>query len=733
MTLKYEKKLWIDRITDEQGNVIEPGTPLSAGNMNNIEEGIHALAVNQSVQETQTDVLEHGTSVITSDMPGPLTAQFKGNSLANYISNFNLWDLHANVNLIDNKTMELVASIAGETSERVIDVKAGEYYVIQQDITNDGRLVVDVQDVSGVQIERKFDETVTGKFVGKITINVDGAKLRIVNTALSSGTFTFSEPSLYKISQANYDAIGITILDADIERLFPYGNSVQHVRNPVMAVDGVNLYEPIYKEMNPSIYEGYIQLAKYFIYSQRSSYPGNLSFKDNDLLVKGGIHYFYFNNLLPNTKYTYSFIFIGDATAGEFYKFLGITRIPASSIGQRVYRTITTDASGGISQQTLYETSTTYGWNGTNTVEALDIQIELGETITPYVDYNPSYLYAETVLAGNDSVQDLLFDINYEIGKAKKLKAIEADKVMDGSLGWQMVSDYTGYKSFKVIGLSSGTNKGEIVKYDGSILSFVNSAYDKADKSDMVSSNGVLIITVSDTGTGFLETMTMSSDLIKAYFNGWKYTGDGTTHSWVSIVDGGAPPTATLVYVSTTMAAGFTPYELTYQLAKAVVETDIRVEGDLSIQGDAQVSISEGVIVREVANPQLYTTLYRINDIQVSGSKLVHKAKKIMGVFKDGNPDYGWQVVSDPSAYGNQRAVIDPSFFDAAATYTVTYELLDKYDFTTNIQIVLATFQKSMKSAFQQTVSKQSDIATTVSVHDRQILDMMIRLDAGGL
>lgn len=38
--MSYEKIQWQDRIKDSNGNIIQEGTPFSAGNMNNIVEGI---------------------------------------------------------------------------------------------------------------------------------------------------------------------------------------------------------------------------------------------------------------------------------------------------------------------------------------------------------------------------------------------------------------------------------------------------------------------------------------------------------------------------------------------------------------------------------------------------------------------------------------------------------------------------------------------------------------------
>ncbi|MGJ9384896.1 hypothetical protein [Salipaludibacillus sp. CF4.18] len=73
------------------------------------------------------------------------------------------------------------------------------------------------------------------------------------------------------------------------------------------------------------------------------------------------------------------------------------------------------------------------------------------------------------------------------------------------------------------------------------------------------------------------------------------------------------------------------------------------------------------------------------------------------------------------------------SSIDTTSAYTVTYEILDKYDFTTNTQEVIANYNSSLKSSFYGVVSKQSDIATGVSILDKQMLDVLVRLDAGGI
>ncbi|RYI25210.1 signal transduction protein, partial [Bacillus infantis] len=42
--MAYKKTEWKDTIKDQQGNILEKGTPLNAANLNNIEDGVNEIS-----------------------------------------------------------------------------------------------------------------------------------------------------------------------------------------------------------------------------------------------------------------------------------------------------------------------------------------------------------------------------------------------------------------------------------------------------------------------------------------------------------------------------------------------------------------------------------------------------------------------------------------------------------------------------------------------------------------
>jgi hypothetical protein len=142
-----------------------------------------------------------------------------------------------------------------------------------------------------------------------------------------------------------------------------------------------------------------------------------------------------------------------------------------------------------------------------------------------------------------------------------------------------------------------------------------------------------------------------------------------TANRWVSLVDGSTPATNTIEYVSTNLAPNFTPYKLSYVLAKPVTEvvTD-KVEGDLVVNGATQVEAGSGFTYTEVDGKRTYTKLT-----------------------------------------GNQR-----------------------YSVTANILSIIANYDTSLKSVVDSVVAKQSDIAAQISVNVRAIAELYKRVKALG-
>lgn len=582
--------------------------------------------------ERQTQTLTHGLNVINAEQNSPLKVEFYGNTLVNYIPNFNsnIWRYDSVFTVIDNKTLKLeipVGSSVWRYAKAKIPASSDSYYVFKG-TTNSDRFRINQYDSGDTLLQT--DDAVNEYL--KVSTLSNTAYFEVVLYSTFEGTFTFEEPILYKLTQQQADKIGVSLTDADVERMFPYVDGVQHVKNPVVRVSGKNLFDGQLEQGDISITTG--------------------EAKDSSSRMRS----VNFIPVLPNATYT-------------------LTRsIPERNTGSRFYDknrnyiggSVLHSSSNGLTSVTFTTPANCYNMKFIDESNYINqkFQLELGDKATPFVDYNPSYLYAETTLAGNDNKKDIL-SYNESKGRWEKTKWWETDVVLDGSKNWAIHQSKTGHKSVQIPSFRPLNQFTKVIasKYDGKILNSELYTVDIVDNAYFVNT-GALLVTISNSDSGWTDAMSPSADLIKSYFYGWKYVGDGTNHSWVSLVDGSEPLENTLAYCSTHMAEGFTPYKLTYQLAEPVIE-EVQVEGDLIVSGQTQVKV---------------------------GSEFTY--------------------------------VVDE---EGKRTYTITPE---NERVGANLTEVKATYAKNVRSALDETVKKQSDIATEVTIHARSLVDLYVRLKA---
>jgi hypothetical protein len=518
---------------------------------------------------------------------------------------------------------------------------------------------------------------------------------------------------VYDIPKETYDKIGVSLTDQQVADMFPYVDSVQHNQNPIVTVEGENLLPPFYEwtlHANAKAISPYELEVVATEASQMST-----------VVI----------NVVSGQTYTISAIHNGSLVIHKGNSTANTTVV--NTTNQSATFTVDDSFNGQIVVRLNNATS------GTFTFE--QPMLNLGSTAKPFVPRNPSHLYASVKLGELSDKKDILFK---EGTDWKKRSELVLDYKLDGSLAWVFGVDAVGFKElrykFPVIDFVNDT--GVFMKYDGKILQKINGGTSISGSDQATLSNGAnsVYLSVPDTDSGWSDAWTgteLTADWIKAYFNGWKYTGtaDKVTLSWVSVVDGSASPTQTLAYVSANKAPSYTPYLLSYQLAtpQTVVVTD-KVEGDLSISGLAQVSVDSGLINREKTNPVKSGTEYLINHKTVSsgGSILKHRAKKIISVFKNGVEDKLWIIENNSGAYGEQLVKISESNFDTSAEYRCSYVLLDKYKFTVNPLSIPVWYSGSLASTVATTVAKQSDMATQISVNVAAIVDLYARVKALG-
>jgi hypothetical protein len=704
-----------------------------------------------TAQDRTKQTLTYGTSLINGVISSPLDVQIEGKTLVNHggreggFHKQGKWDA--------NLTIDTSLFKFGASSGK-IDNSAGTAQKLSknnQKMYLSGKYVllgVWAKSVSGTPsiqlLAEEWDSTGYLSVVGTSSIAINSTwkfyyikldlttktgaywltRLDVDTYGTTNDVVNFDGLVPYEINKETYDKIGVSLTDQQVADMFPYVDSVQHNQNPIVTVEGENLLPPFY--------EWTLHANAKVIEPDKLELVATGNFQQSSVKIPA----------IPSATYTLGVDTGVSPSDIQFY----ITQLDASGVGisstsvansgtDVTFTTASNCVQLHVKAQNGATTSGTYIWSNP--------MLNLGSTAKPFEPRNPSHLYASVKLGELSGKKDILFKDN---GEWKVRKEIEKDFVLDGSLAWAYSADKTGHKivyTNSVLNplISSNDNLQKSVKYNGKIL--LNKGRFVSDITDsdqyMFRDDSGYYVSIADTDSGWLDAWTgteLTTDWIKAWFYGWVYNGDGTTHSWKSVVDGSAPSTNSLAYVSANKAPNFTPYLLSYQLAtpQTVVVTD-KVEGDLSLSGLAQASVDGGVIVREKANPVLVTSFYRINNSNVTASELKFRTNNIMKIYKNNIDDtLNWKVERNTTnGVGGSRAFISESMFDTSAEYTVDYLLLDKYKFTVNPLSIPVWYSGSLASTVEDLTARNSDNATQISVNTKSIIDILARLKAGGL
>jgi hypothetical protein len=197
----------------------------------------------------------------------------------------------------------------------------------------------------------------------------------------------------------------------------------------------------------------------------------------------------------------------------------------------------------------LISTSGTFN-SGSNTL--IEVQL-LGITGTAYFDSimlvegtvaPTAYLSCDLqkyVLEGQFTQKDTLV---VENDKVSGLLYSKHNVLFGKNYDWQFNNDYSGFKRLIIpanVKLKGINGYPTVVKYNGDIVKPVTT-WNVADLYQF-SSDGSFYLTVSDSETGWGETVNPNNAEVQLFKNGWRaVSSNGTRYtSWVSIVDGTAP------------------------------------------------------------------------------------------------------------------------------------------------------------------------------------------------
>ncbi|MBY0202986.1 MULTISPECIES: hypothetical protein [Paenibacillus] len=625
------------------------------------------------------------------------------------------------------------ATPAGALSISPINLKSGKYYIV----LSSAKLI------SGELVGMYLNELNPNKgnvtssnskrfstLWGAYSISTDISTFFVSQVVGASGSSGYIDAiRLYEISASEYVALE-NMTTEQIARNYPYVDSVQPVLNPYAIRYGQNLLPPFYEWSETAIAGPSEIEAPYQLKMTKAS--GTVGFSNFICTV----------NVAPSTAYTFSTTvdvtnFGGNGVAGVYWNgwYYDEDDNAITSFNKPPYA----KANGKFTLGNIFKTPDNaksvrivIGFDSETTGTAIfkNPCLNLGTSAMTFKPREDSFLALQTELHANPDTgenPDSVFERDGQYYKLAKWRKVTLGPDINFSL-------WGGQNGFKVVnamlpGPPAVDGSGTLTKYQGKVIKetdfvTVNSATDNLNIGSS-GANGVFDnfqISISSADSGWGDSYTnLTSDEIKAYFmgyfmytagqdpnnNGAGYNGSGTK-VWTPLLSKNSQNFFTKV--PTVPAPNWTSYQLLYQLAKPIVEP-ITSEGQLTfIDGDNQIEVGTGIVLREVAPTPIRDGYGRWNIGNIyagpGAQDFKNKSKLVLNVYKNGKLDPMWFKFS-----AAQESILGVSY-DPTATYSVTYLMLDKYPAVD----ITGTYAKNEKALLLDTVKTLQENTTRISV-----------------
>ncbi|MGW7160961.1 beta-propeller fold lactonase family protein [Paenibacillus taichungensis] len=728
---KYLDQNW--EKVDDFAEQAEEKAEETAAQVNSIEERL-------DTEKRRSVTLEPGLQIINAELASPFKLEgLKGRTLVNLLGRAGGCEDLSKIGVYQSTlSLDSTNKVQGSNGLKMtigsgtsgigyfnVALKGGEFYVAIAEVKNGNGTSVYIN-LAGVGAKgnsvtdtTKFNVTWTRYTPpSDMTLNVD---VGVVGTTV--GQFGYADAvRLYEVSAVEYAALA-NMTPEQIAAKYPYVDSVQPVRNPYAIRYGENLAPPFY-EWTHSAPRHSVETAPYeLIMTVTDANEACVSYIELPVT--------------PNTNYTYS---------AEHTGYLSVT----TSLGEILVDNTTAHSvtfNAGNRQKIIINV---FNNRLIGTFAFKNPMLTLGMTAKPFKPREDAMLALQTDLYANPLTganADEVFEKHGQYFKLAKWKK----RLIDGSLSYQLLVSLTGMKEVYVAGLTGANNplaEAIMSNYNGGLLTRLEASKTAPNLFGINTVTGTLYITISAADSGWGDSYTPTTGEIKAYFMGWvmyqnesasltPYNGTGTkgwayrASNFSGTVNAGTMLGGTINLPTQLAPSGGTaytwvPYQLIYQLATPTVEP-ITSEGRLTlIEGNNQVEVGTGLVVRENIKPvywgntQKFAYVNRVGASSVPDSPLKNKAKKIIRVYKDNKDDTArWTIISDTTAYGIERATygnVDPDY-DPSATYTVTYFMLDTFSATPFVGS-LAETEKALLSDLndivQQSTSKLHFLANSI-------------------
>ncbi|MDN4085980.1 hypothetical protein [Paenibacillus polymyxa] len=649
-----------------------------AGGMDEVKERLNTISRQDVTLQPGAQIINAAKSALFQ-LSG-LTGRMLVNPLGRMgnCENVGLWSSNTTIALdTSNKTsgtrsFKLTLGSVPATASASFLTTPGRKYIAVGDVKNGNtsKVAVSINGIAGAVGNEVTSSSVFAPSVVRFAATDYFHIVTITGTGNSGSTFNMDSVRVYEISDADY-AAAATLTPAQVAAKWPYVDSVMPVRNPYAIRYGENLLPPFYEwSVNTT---GVVVV--------QGPYKATATRGVADVISPLRVVV----PVLPNTAYTISSI-------GDGLQYIerrddndsdptGEVATGVIAVGSKTFTT--------SSQTRFLSVRLRYAAAGSFTHE--NPMLNIGSTAKLFKPREDSMLalqtdlYADPVTGANP---DTVFERDGQYFKSKKWQGL----TLDGNRAWVQGEGgaTAGVRQVKLVGAAIGAvaGSGIGVKFDGKLLP-QGSTGNTAD-SNAVTAAGDIYFGIPVADSGWADGYGPDQNDIKAYFFGYKaydantitpaqaqaattatWNGTGTKY-WVQRV-GAANFTQSVPQQS---YAGYTPYQLVYQLATPTVEPIVS-EGQLSfVEGDNQVEVGTGIVVREKAKlyQEANTKGWNINNGspgEYQTSLLNYRVDRFVGIYRNSQRDSSWALY--PNTVTPAGALAQSYNVDTAAAYTVSY------------------------------------------------------------
>ncbi|WP_456288383.1 hypothetical protein M1D70_26310 [Paenibacillus sp. AK002] len=704
-------------------------------------ESINALGKRLDTEERREVVLQPGLQIVNAERSAPFKLSgIKGRTLVNLLGRVGSCDSLSGISPY-NTLIEIVNNQSQGTAALKVTVAQGfpsgaAFFPNVKFSANKKYVLIVEAQVANAEYARIHlpsagaigNNVTSATFKPSIALFsptsdvVSNVDLALKGTSGSVGYFDAAR--IYEITDAEYATLS-SMTPEQVASKYPYVDSVQPVRNPYAIRYGENLLPPFYKWASRQPYH---TEELYKVFSKAA--PAQVIYVD--IPVCPGILY---TLLFESLKCDY--VAVHDNSGANASSMSYLVKVDRNPADDSPYIVQFNGPKSGVVRIHLYAYDLQAEIDGVdrNSLPAYDIHatnpiLTIGLTPKPFKPREDSMLALQTDLyadpvSGADADEVFEKDGQY-FRLAKWVKATLTDKFNFVGIGGKGA----GWKQtfFDLPSNTSGPYSETVIKYDGKKLQS-NQITSSPDISAIDSGNAKrCYISIANTDSGWGDNYSPTADEIKAYFMGWMmydgsgsnatpdypvnnfyngtgvkawaYRADGVTRTWLGWTD----------KLPTTQAPNWTPYQLLYRLANESIEPIVS-EGMLTFnEGDNQIEVGTGIVLREKATPVLNGPHYNVNNTNYPLSLLDNKTERIIRFYKN-NADDPWSKFTN-LAYGNEGLYTLAANFDPSATYSVTYLMLDK----SPIVPFTGSYASNEKAMIEELNEAVQQNATSVSV-----------------